>query len=96
MKLANSLAAIALGLWGLLTFAGVTAYQSIRSQNVDGYPNSGQTTLYLVVPIAALCFLLVITLVFNRTRGGATLLAVCAGASLLPLAWCLMLFGGGV
>lgn len=96
MMLANSLAAIALGLWGLLTVAGVTAYQSIVDQNVVGYPNPGQTNLYLVTPVTVVCILLIITVVFNRKPRGAIPLAIGAVSSLLPLAYYLMLWSGGV
>ena len=71
MTAANALAALALSFWGLMSLAGASAYQSIVSQHVPGYPNSGQINLYLTAPIVVACLLLAAVIVVNRKGRGA-------------------------
>jgi hypothetical protein len=51
--------------WGLLALNGVSGYQKIVAQHVEGFPNSGQITLYLTIPIIITLFS-VIALLFIK------------------------------
>jgi len=96
MTAANALAALALSFWGLMSLAGASAYQSIVSQHVPGYPNSGQINLYLTAPIVVACLLLAAVIVVNRKGRGAIFLAVASGTSLFVVPMYLAVWSGGV
>lgn len=96
MTAANALAALALSFWGLMSLAGVSAYQSIVGQHVPGYPNSGQVNLYLTTPIVVFCLLLAAILVVNKKGQGAVLLAIASCASLFLVPMYLAVWSGGI
>jgi hypothetical protein len=44
--------ALALLIWGYFALMGFDAMSSIAAQHAPGYPNSGQRTYYLFIPLA--------------------------------------------
>ena len=96
MTVINSIAAMALSLWGLFVLAGVSAYRSIVSQNVAGYPNAGQIKLYLVLPIAVFLLLLLGVVIANKYQRAAPVLLILSAASVFGLLPYLMVWSGGV
>lgn len=96
MAIANGVAALALAFWGLMSFAGITGYISIVEQHAPGYPNSGQTMLYLALPLAIFFLTLAAIIVLNRVRWGALPLALIALITLLPIPMYLTAWSGGV
>ncbi|WP_070158256.1 hypothetical protein [Sphingobium phenoxybenzoativorans] len=96
MTLANIIAGIALTVWGLMLFGGVTAYRSVLGQNVAGYPNWGQFHLFLSFPGSIVAILLVGLALVNWKQRGAILLAVFSGGSLLFVLPWMTGFTGGV
>jgi len=58
MRAMKILAAINTVIWGGLVFSGVRIIRSVLEQNVEGSPNSGQLTYYLIVP-AVMAFVVI-------------------------------------
>ena len=55
-------------LWGGLIWAGSQAMNSVRSQHVPGYPNSGQIEYYVVAPIVMLCVAVLPAIIVSQTK----------------------------
>ena len=79
-------AGLALFLWGYFTISGIDGLSYIRSQNAPGYPNAGQTTLYLHIPLAmtGICLLMLAGTWWSRIRGAVGCLAGILILALLP------------
>ena len=85
-------------IWIYLSIGGIAGYVSISDQNVQGYPNFGQLTLYIIFPVVL--FLTSLCLIFLHRKIENTWLLYVAGfisvAFLLAVFPYLLVSRGGV
>ena len=89
------LTAINVLIWGGLAWIGWDLLQGVKSQQVAGYPNSGQFAYYLYTPLVVLLIAVAAYLLgrFARLRRTALTLHILALVFLGPF---LLAYGGGM
>ena len=96
MRGANILTGCAVFAWTMMLLIGVSLIQGVTSQNVPGYPSSGQIEFYLLYPALAIAVLVACAWLFKGISRRPSLLAFLSGAALLAVLPYVMFFGGGV
>jgi hypothetical protein len=82
--------------WIALVWAGRDIIRGAASQRISDFPNHGQITYYLGVPIAVVVVLLAFAAILNRLGRLPELLVILSGCMFLSLLPYLMGYTGGV
>ena len=93
MKVHRIVAITAVILWGYFALRGFDAMADISAQQVPGFPNSGQRTYYLYIPLAMALLALLLVAAAWRSKRPIGCLAGLLVAALPPY---LFYYTGGV
>ena len=96
MKGPNFYAAFVAVVWLGFLYLGIDGVRGIAAQNVPNYPNSGQITYCIGVPIAVLIGLFTVGVVTNWVWRLPILSGLASTGALFFLAPYLLGYGGGV
>jgi hypothetical protein len=94
MKIKSAMPISGCLVWGGLLYVGLSLYRSVISQNVAGYPNSGQLKLYIIIPAVGLLFNVLLVVFSNKTA--LNLLLGAFFAQIIIVLSVLFFWGGGI
>lgn len=81
--------------WAYLLLDGLKGYQYIITQNIEGYPNTGQTILYIVIPLI-ICIWTVVGVLLNRLNRYRILFGLISVLATICAIPYILVAGGGV